>query len=212
MAAVRKNRGMVLSLAQKESLMQEALAEADRGMAEGEVPIGAVLARYCGGEVHVVSRGHNRVNRLQRKVAHAEMMAFENASGDGCGPSRLPLDADDAILVSTLEPCVMCLGAAMEAGVRLVLFGLAAPADGGTNRIRPPYSPESHVPAILGDILAAESRHRFVHWLKGNECAAQAPFVKQLLSGEAIHGPAGDSENMGPKNAFPGGPPKRLSL
>ncbi len=196
-----------LSRRQQEELMREALAEAKRGVAEGEAPIGCVIARPVGNEINkrnqgestsaqddaeteeveigaveIVARGHNRMNGLQSKIAHAEIIAFQNAAGNGNSEPALTLDSKDAILVSTLEPCVMCLGAAMEAGVSLVLFGLKAPADNGTQRVRPPESPESANPQIIGDILAAESRQLFADWLKGKEGTEQAKFVEQLLA------------------------------
>lgn len=171
---------------EKERLMREALAEARRGLAEGEAPIGCVIAvadEESPGKARIVSRGRNRANALQRKTAHAEIIAFENAGADkNGGTPTLPLDAKGVILVSTLEPCVMCLGAAMETGVETVIFGLKAPADNGTSRVRPPESPESTAPEIEGDILARESRALFVEWLKGREDTEQAKFVKQLLA------------------------------
>jgi tRNA(adenine34) deaminase len=180
----------LLNDAEKERLMDEALAEARRGMAEGEVPIGCVLAlphKNIPGKATIIARGHNRANALQRKTAHAEIVAFENAGGtesasEGGKPPTLPLDAEDVILVSTLEPCVMCLGAAMEAGVTQVLFGLEAPADNGTKRVKPPDSQESSAPSIEGGILATESRRLFEAWLRGKEGTSQAKFVEQLLS------------------------------
>jgi tRNA(adenine34) deaminase len=171
---------MQITQEQKERLMREALAEAKQGMNEGEVPIGCVLA--LGGEPRIVARGHNQINALSRKTAHAEMVAFENAGSHNGEPPTLPLDAADVILVSTLEPCIMCLGAAMEGGVALVLFGLNAPADSGTQRVRPPESPESSQPAIEGSILAAESRALFEAWLQTNKGTEQAKFVEQLLA------------------------------
>ena len=177
---VRLNKG------EKERLMREALATARQGMADGEVPIGCVIAlpdKNRPGHARIVSRGYNRVNALQRKIAHAEIIAFENAGSDSPSKaSALPLDAQKVILVSTLEPCVMCLGAAMEAGVTDVLYGLKAPADNGTQRVRPPDSPESEAPIIEGDILAEESRALFVQWLNGKEGEEQARFVEQLLA------------------------------
>ncbi len=173
---------MNLTQEQKEALMREALAEAKRGMDDGEAPIGCVLALGNGGEPRIVARGYNRFNALQRKTAHAEMVAFENAGSHSGQPPALPTDAEDAILVSTLEPCVMCLGAAMEAGVALVLFGLNAPADNGTQRVRPPQSPESRAPEVEGGLLAAESRALFVRWLDGKQGTEQAKFVEQLLA------------------------------
>ena len=168
-------------------LMREALAEAERGMAEGEAPIGCVIAVADGaapGGAKIVARGHNKNNAFQRKTAHAEIVAFENAGGKEGDPTppALPLDAGSVILVSSLEPCVMCTGAAMEAGVELILFGLTAPADNGTTRVKPPESPESTAPEIRGGILEDESRRLFERWLAKNKGTEQAEFVEQLLS------------------------------
>ena len=173
---------MTLTKEQKESLMREALDEAEQGMAEGEAPIGCVLAVGGGNGPVVVARGHNRVNALGRKTAHAEMVTFESAGSRKGQPPALPLDAGEIVLVSTLEPCVMCLGAAMEAGVAQVLFGLNAPADNGTQRVKPPESPESRAPEIEGGCLPAESRVLFVRWLEGKKGTEQAKFVEQLLA------------------------------
>lgn len=163
--------------------MEAALNEAQRGMAAREVPIGCVIARQFGSRVTIVARGFNRVNGLQRRNAHAEIVAFENAGiVRSTGRARLPLSADNAILISTLEPCVMCLGAAMEAGFTDVIFGLHAPADNGTQRVRPPLSPESTSPRITGGILADRSYELFVKWLRDNENSEQAKFVRQLIA------------------------------
>ena len=176
-----------LSSETEQQLMREALAEAERGMAEGEAPIGCVIAlpdTQTPGGAKIVARGHNKNNALQRKTAHAEIVAFENAGGKEGEKTlpALPLDADDVILVSSLEPCVMCLGAAMEAGVTHVLFGLKAPADNGTTRVKPPESPESSAPEIRGGILEDESRRLFERWLDQNKGTEQARFVEQLLA------------------------------
>lgn len=157
-----------------ESLMRHALNAARDGMAAGEAPIGCVLAR---GDGTIVARAFNEMNRTQSKIAHAEIVAFNRAAG------RVPLEARDLILVSTLEPCVMCTGAAMEAAVETIVYGLRAPADSGTGRVTPPQSPESQMPRIVGDVLAAESRALFQRWLAMNAQSPQAAYVKQLLSG-----------------------------
>ena len=171
-----------LTREQQEELMRAALEEARCGLAEGEAPIGCVVARPIADNIQIVARGHNRMKALQNKIAHAEIVTFYNAARQEGEPPLLPLDCKDAILVSTLEPCVMCLGAAMEAGVAHVLFGLQAPADNGTQRLTPPKSPESNAPTITGHILAQVSRQLFVDWLKGKEGTEQAKFVEQLLA------------------------------
>ena len=171
-----------LTQEQQKRLMRAALDEARQGVSEGEAPIGCVIAVRENGDIRIVARGHNQMNRLQRRNAHAEIMAFEHSGSVKGEPPALPFDAKDVIMVSTLEPCVMCTGAAMEAGVSLILFGLEAPADNGTQRIKPPESPESSNPTIAGGILADESRSMFVEWLKGKEGTEQAKFVEQLLA------------------------------
>jgi HAD superfamily hydrolase (TIGR01509 family) len=156
-----------------EQLMREALQTAREGMENGEAPIGAVLADGTG---KVVARGYNEMNRSQNKIAHAEIICFQNAAG------KVPIETRDLILVSTLEPCVMCTGAAMEAAVETIVFALRAPHDSGTRRVRAPQSPESQMPRIVPDVLAKESRALFEEWLKQNEKTPQAAFVKQLLN------------------------------
>lgn len=157
-----------------EDLMRQALAAADEGMRAGEAPIGCVLAR---GDGEVVARGFNELNRTGNPTAHAEMVTFARAAG------RYAPAARDAILVSTLEPCVMCIGAAMEAAVDTVVYALKAPADSGTGRVRPPGTPESGMPRIVGDVLPEQSRALFDLWLQrpGNN-PKQVEFVKQLLA------------------------------
>jgi HAD superfamily hydrolase (TIGR01509 family) len=154
------------------SLMREGLEVARAALSAGEAPIGCALAR---GDGTVIARAHNEQNRRQDKTAHAEIVAFGRAAG------TLPLGARDLILVSTLEPCVMCSGAAMEAGVDTIVFGLRAPADGGTRRVRPPVSPESQMPRIVGDVLANESRGLLEQFLKTSPRPEQAAYVRQLL-------------------------------
>ena len=155
-----------------EELMREALAAAREGMELGEAPIGCVIADGSG---NIVARGWNEMNATQGKIAHAEIQTFAKAAG------KIPLGARDAILVSTLEPCVMCTGAAMEAAIDTVIYALRAPADSGTSRVSAPQSPESQMPRIVGDVLAQESRALFEEWLAANEQTPQAAFIKQLL-------------------------------
>jgi HAD superfamily hydrolase (TIGR01509 family) len=157
-----------------ETLMTEALAVAREGLDCGEAPIGCVIAR---GDGTIVARGHNELNASQNKTAHAEIVAFARSAG------KIPTDSKDLILVSTLEPCVMCVGAAMEAAVDTILFGLAAPTDGGRKRVRPPLSPESQMPRILGGVLCDQSRDLLKTFLKrGGRNPEQVKFVRELLA------------------------------
>ena len=160
----------------QEELMRQAMQAAQDGVRDGGVPIGCVIARPTSATTfEVVARGFNEGHRDGDKTAHAEIVTFRYAAG------KIPTDADDVILVSTLEPCVMCLGAAMEAAVDTVVYGLRAPADNGTLRVAAPQSPESNMPRIVGGVLSDDCRAMFEDWLKENEGSEQAAFIKQLL-------------------------------
>jgi creatinine deaminase len=93
--------------------LQAAVAEARQGLAEGGIPIGAVLVI----DNQIVGRGHNR--RVQRgsAVLHAEMDCLENAG-------RLRADAyRRAVMYTTLSPCDMCSGAILLYGISDVVIG-----------------------------------------------------------------------------------------
>jgi tRNA(Arg) A34 adenosine deaminase TadA len=156
-----------------ERLMCEALRVAEEGLLAGEAPIGCVIAR---GDGTIIARAHNEMNRTQNKTAHAEIVAFARAAG------QAPLEARDLVMASTLEPCVMCTGAAMEAAVDVIYYGMRAPADSGTGRVRPPESPESSMPRIVGGLRADESQRLFERWLQQHRGTPQAAYVEQLLA------------------------------
>jgi tRNA(adenine34) deaminase len=103
-------------------LMELALEEARAAPAHGDVPVGAVVAGP-GGEV--LARRHNERELVGDPTAHAELLALRDAAG-GLGRWRL----DDCILVSTLEPCPMCAGAAVAARIGTVVFGAPDPKAG----------------------------------------------------------------------------------
>jgi cytosine deaminase len=96
-----------------DQFLRAAIEEAERGMAEGGIPIGSVLVH--GGAV--LGRGHNR--RVQRGsvVLHGEMDALENA---GRRPARV---YRECTLYTTLSPCAMCSGAILLYGIPRVVVG-----------------------------------------------------------------------------------------
>lgn len=104
-----------------EQWMEQAIVEAKRAEAIGEVPIGAIIVR--GGEV--IGRGYNRREIDQDPTAHAEMLAIREASAH-LGGWRLT----DATLYVTLEPCPMCAGAIVQARIARVIYGAHDPKVG----------------------------------------------------------------------------------
>lgn len=106
---------MSKKLTREEKFMNAAIRAAKKGAREGEVPIGAVVV--LGDKV--ISKGYNRRARLQLASAHAEMMAIDGACRK-FGSWRLPEGCE---LYVTLEPCPMCMGAALNARVDKLFFG-----------------------------------------------------------------------------------------
>ena len=102
-------------LTREEKFMRAAMRIAKKGLQEGEVPIGAVIVF----ENKVVARGYNRRAKLQLASAHAEMMAIDKACKK-FHSWRLPEGCE---LYVTLEPCPMCMGAALNARVDKIFFG-----------------------------------------------------------------------------------------
>ncbi len=101
--------------------MKEALAEAQRAEAAGEMPVGCVIVR----EGEIIARAHNECEALHDATAHAELLAVRRASA-ACGDWRL----NRCTLYVTLEPCPMCAGAIMQARVGRLVFGAADPGQG----------------------------------------------------------------------------------
>lgn len=106
---------MSKKLTREEKFMNAAIRAAKKGAREGEVPIGAVVV--LGDKV--ISKGYNRRARLQLASAHAEMMVIDGACRK-FGSWRLPEGCE---LYVTLEPCPMCMGAALNARVDKLFFG-----------------------------------------------------------------------------------------
>jgi cytosine deaminase len=93
--------------------MQAAVAEAQRGLAEGGIPIGSVIVhRGC-----IIGRGHNRRVQQGSAILHGEMDAFENAGRQPASVYR------ESVLYTTLSPCAMCSGAILLYGIPHIVVG-----------------------------------------------------------------------------------------
>jgi tRNA(adenine34) deaminase len=141
-----------MELAGEEYFMREALRQAKKAFAAGEVPIGAVIVR----EGTIIARAWNQVELLKDATAHAEMLAITQAEA-GVGDWRLT----DCDLYVTKEPCPMCAGAIVHARLRRVIFGCADPKGGAAGGLlnilqMPQLNHRSEItPRILADDCAA---------------------------------------------------------
>jgi cytosine deaminase len=103
----------VIDGSMEKSFLSSALEEAQRGLAEGGIPIGAVLVH----QGRIIGRGHNRRIQQGSAVLHGEMDALERA---GRQPARV---YRESVMVTTLSPCAMCTGAILLYGIPHVIVG-----------------------------------------------------------------------------------------
>lgn len=101
--------------------MREAFRLAQRAFEENEVPVGAVITV----ENRIIAKGYNRVESLNDPTAHAEILAL-GAAAEYLGHWRM----EEASIYITLEPCVMCIGAILNARIGNIVFGATDPRFG----------------------------------------------------------------------------------
>ena len=131
-----------------EYFMRRALELAQEAEAEGEVPVGAVIAR--GDEI--VAVGRNRREAAKNALSHAELEAIGRACAALGGWRLWPCD-----LYVTLEPCPMCAGAAVNARIRRVVFGARDPKAGSCGSVVDLFAlPYNHRPQAVGGVLEEE--------------------------------------------------------
>jgi len=105
-----------MNLLNDEYFMRLALNEAEKALEKGEIPIGCVIVSND----LVIAKAHNLTETLQDVTAHAEMQAF-TAAAEYLGAKYLK----DCTLYVTLEPCMMCLGAAYWTQIERIVYGTA---------------------------------------------------------------------------------------
>lgn len=132
-----------------EQYMREALALARAAAAEGEVPVGCVIADSAG---RVIGRGRNRREKNADATAHAEIEAIREA-GEALGSWRL----EGCTLYVTLEPCPMCAGAIINARVPVVVFGAREALSGSCGSVIDLfYERYGHRPQVWAGVLEAD--------------------------------------------------------
>ena len=130
--------------------MRIALEEAGAAVAHGDVPVGAVVVH----DGVILARRHNERELTGDPTAHAEVLALRDASA-ALGRWRL----DDCTLVVTLEPCLMCAGAALSARIGRLVYGAADLKAGATASLyNVTTDPRlNHNPPVEHGVLASES-------------------------------------------------------
>ncbi|MBC8177852.1 MAG: tRNA adenosine(34) deaminase TadA [Deltaproteobacteria bacterium] len=108
-------------------LMSQAILQAKEAFSNGEVPVGAILADPDG---RIIARAHNQPIGLKDPTAHAEILALRKG-GAACNNYRL----NGVILVVTIEPCLMCMGAVINARIARLVFGAHDPKAGAAGSL-----------------------------------------------------------------------------
>jgi len=162
-------------------LMGHALAQARRGLEQGAMPIGAVLAHEDEILAEAYWRGADQGQGLLDHPEHAVLMQADTSISFKT--------RGEATLYTTLEPCLMCMGAAMSFFLGRIVYALPAPADGAANvteRWRPalghprnggPYA----LPKVEGGIGEGEARALLTSWLGTGVTGPEADFARRTL-------------------------------
>ena len=138
--------------------MGQALAQARAAAAAGEVPVGAVLVR----DGRVLADGYNQPIREHDPTAHAEVVALRRAAA-AAGNYRLP----GTTLYVTVEPCLMCVGALVNARVATLVYGASEPKFGAVSSLlRLQTLPLNHRLEIVAGVREEESRRLLVEFFR----------------------------------------------
>jgi tRNA(adenine34) deaminase len=138
-----------------EHYMLLALQEAQKAFDSEEIPIGALIV--C--KNRIVGRGYNLTEQLNDVTAHAEMQAFTAAS-QTLGGKYLR----ECTLYVTIEPCVMCAGAAYWAQIARVVYGAQEPKRGFTTKGNNLLHPKT---LLKGGVMAAECGQLMTRFFAG---------------------------------------------
>jgi len=132
--------------------MEKALQEADKAFRREEVPVGAVLA---GEDGRIIARAHNRTIELNDPSAHAEILVLRQGAS-----LRKNYRLNGCIMVVTVEPCLMCMGAIIHARLSHLVFGTWDPKWGAAGSLFDiPGDPRlNHHVKVTSGILEEKSR------------------------------------------------------
>lgn len=149
----------------QEKYMREALRQAKKAWAAGDVPIGCVIVY----EDKIIARGYNKRNQQKTALGHAELAAIRKAS-KRLGDWRL----ENCTIYITLEPCPMCAGAIVQARIPYVVVGAMNPKAGCAGSIINLLQMErlNHQSELVTGILEEECREmmkEFFRELRGQK-------------------------------------------
>ena len=166
-----------------EHWMTEAVKEARLAVAAGELPIGGVLV----GGNKLLGVTQTRVRRMGSIVAHGELTMLMEAK------SLIYTAERPLVLYSTLEPCLMCLGACMQCEIDMVVFGMKCAPDGGVVLAEAIQKSGQKTPIIVGPIFEDMCLSVWSEWKHGENHPAYG-YASQILEKYGRHPVAASSQ------------------
>ena len=160
-----------------EHYMRQALALAAEALEQGELPIAAIVVL----DDEIIAQATASEQREKRFLGHAELVALEQAD-------RQHLSFDErgrARLFTNLEPCLMCMGAAMSFFLGEIAYGLESPGDGAVELVRGWVRKEEDIPGyqlpkIRGGLLREESIRLFAEYVARREPGPMRDWAETL--------------------------------
>jgi tRNA(adenine34) deaminase len=160
-----------------EHYMRRALALAAEALEQGEFPIAAIVVL----DDEIIAQASASEQREKRFLGHAELVALEEAD-----KQHLSFDERSrALLFTTLEPCLMCMGAAMSFLLGEIVYGLESPGDGAVELVRgwarkEEDIPGYQIPKITGGLLREESIGLFKDYVRQREPGPMRDWAETL--------------------------------
>jgi tRNA(adenine34) deaminase len=161
----------------EETYMRQVLALASEALEQDEFPIAAIIV--LDGEI--IAQATTSEQREKRFLGHAELVALEEAD-----KQQLPFaERSRARLFANLEPCLMCLGAAMSFFLGEIVYGLESPGDGAVELVRGWVRKEEDIPGyqipkIRGGLLREESIRLFEAYVARREPGPMRDWAETL--------------------------------
>ena len=190
-----ENRNAAAS-AEDKKCMKAALKQAEKAIALGEVPIGAVIV--CGGKI--IARGYNRRNTDRTTLAHAEITCIRKACKK-TGDWRL----EGCTLYCTLEPCQMCAGALIQSRIDRVVIGTTSPKSGcGGTLLNILQNPDfNHQAEVLYGVMREECTEILQRFFKDlrRRNKERKKMLRMQAAGSLMSSPEETAESSSPDRA-----------
>ena len=162
------NSRVLMNAFQPENFMEKVFNICEASIKNGELPISAIVVDRVEGKI--VSTSHTMEKGLNRRLSHAEYLVLEKLDQDNFPTHK----RKDLVILTNLEPCIMCLGVIMVFGITQVYYSLESPIDGAVKLIdqyfeKDEYSIGYTIPKVNRGLFREKSIKLFEKYLEINK-------------------------------------------